>query len=96
MLTTTKTSNPHQAVEQSPRQHEPREAAHETARPKLPSIAEEALRVERGATLGDGVGRNLERVDEKGGNDGKSDVEEETAVGLEAEDARCDAEEGCC
>lgn len=85
---------PHQPIKQGPRQDEPRQPAAQPARPQLPGAAKVAARVPEGLARGDGRGGDADGVEEGGGQEGEDDVEEEAVVGLEAQDAGGDAEEG--
>lgn len=84
----------HQPIEQRPRQDETGQSPGEPTRPQLQRPSEIPARVEEGLARGQGGGGHADGVEEQGRQKGEGDVEEEAAVGLEAEDACCDAEEG--
>lgn len=87
-------SRSHQSIKQSPRQHKPSKPAQQPTRPQLPRPAEEQGCVEQRLLLLLGGGGDAHDVEEEGSQEGEERVEEEAVVGLEAEDAGCDAEEG--
>lgn len=79
-------SSPHQPVEQRPRQHKTHTAIQYISGPQL---APGSLEIVPLSTLCQYA------PDEYGDEEGAEKVEEETGVGLEAEDSGSDAEEGC-
>lgn len=85
---------PHQPIEQRPRQDETGKPPREPTRPQLQRPSEVPARVEDGLARGQGGWGDANGVEEQGRQEGEGDVEEEAVVGLEAEDACCDAEEG--
>lgn len=87
---------PHQTIEQSPRQNEPSQPPAQPTRPQLPGSAKVPARIKQGFPRGHGLGGHADGVEEDGGQQGEDDVEKEAVVGLEAEDAGGDAEEGGC
>lgn len=84
----------HQPIEQRPRQDESGQSPGEPTRPQLQRSTEVPARVEDGLSRGDGGRGDADGVEEQGRQEGEGDVEEEAVVGLEAEDACCDAKEG--
>lgn len=87
-------SCPHQPVKQSPRKDKSRQPVHQPARPELEGTPEVPARVERGLARSEGRGRHAHEVEEYRREEGEDQVEEESAVRLEAEDARAYAEQG--
>jgi hypothetical protein len=86
-------SCPHQPIKQRPRQDIPRQPVHQPARPKLKRTPEVPARVERGLAACQRGRCHAEHVEEHGREQREDEVEEEAAVGLEAEDAGGYAEE---
>lgn len=86
------TSRSHQSIKQSPSQHKSSKAAEEPARPQLPRPPEKQACVKERLLLLLGGGSDANEVEEERGEEREEGVEEEAVVGLEAEDASCDAE----
>lgn len=96
-------SRPHNPKKQRPRKNIPRQPTQHAPRPKLQPRPKVPARVKQTTTpaarlAGRGSGgrarRHAHRVEQQRRQEGEGQVEEEAAVGLEAEDAGGDAEEG--
>lgn len=91
---------PHETEEERPCQDVARQSIHQSARPEVEWAAEEGACVERvdrlaGAAQLQRCGHDAEDEKEGGRDEREGNVEEEAVVGLEAEDAGADTEEGC-
>lgn len=89
-------SCPYQAVKQGPCQNESCQPAKYAARPQLKRPPEIPARVQHRLSSWYRRWRNTDGVEEDRGQEREEDVEQEAAVGLEAEDAGGYTEEGGC